>query len=65
MGYLVYVLDDKLQAANPKIPKWNPRDRFGIYLGRSPCHAGNVALVHNPRTLHVSLQFHMTLMINS
>lgn len=32
---------------------------MGIYLGHSPCHAGNVALVLNPKTLQVSPQFHL------
>jgi hypothetical protein len=40
-------------------PKWDPRSRVGIYLGHSPCHAGSVALVLNPTTLHVSPQFHV------
>ena len=30
-----------------------------MYLGHSPCHADSVALVLNPRTLHVSPQFHV------
>jgi len=59
-GCPVYVLTEKLQSQGAKIPKWNPRARLGIYLGRSPCHAGNVALVLNPKTLHVSPQFHVT-----
>jgi hypothetical protein len=41
------------------IPKWEPRARMGIYVGRSPSHASNVALVLNPRTGHVSPQFHV------
>ncbi len=31
---------------------------MGIYVGRSPSHASNVSLVLNPRTGHVSHQFH-------
>ena len=30
-----------------------------MYLGHSPCHADTVALVLNPKTLHVSPQFHV------
>ena len=30
-----------------------------MYLGRSLCHAGNMILVLNPRTLHVCPQFHV------
>jgi hypothetical protein len=41
------------------IPKWKPRARMGIYVGRSPTHASNVALILNPRTGHVSPQFHI------
>ena len=32
---------------------------MGIYVGRSPFHAGNVALVLNPKTGHVSPQYHV------
>ena len=55
-GCPVYVLESK--AADGKMPKWDPKARLGIYLGQSPAHAGSVALVLNPRTLHVSPQFH-------
>ena len=41
------------------VPKWDPRSRRGIYVGHSPCHAGSVALVLNPKTLRVSPQFHV------
>ena len=41
------------------VPKWEPRARLGIYLGRSPAHAGNVALVLNPKTGLVSPQYHV------
>ena len=57
-GCPCYVLDSKLQT-NKMMNKWEPRSRLGIYLGHSPCHAGSVALVLNPRTLHVSPQFHV------
>ena len=56
-GCPVYVLENA--AADGMTPKWNPRARVGIYLGHSPCHAGSVALVLNPRTLHVSPQYHV------
>lgn len=58
-GCPVFVLDSRLQSGASKIPKWDPRSRVGIYLGHSPCHAGTVALVLNPRTLRVSPQFHL------
>ena len=47
------------KAQSGKSPKWDPKARVGIYLGHSPCHAGSVALVLNPRTLHVSPQYHV------
>lgn len=59
-GCLCYVLDSNLQNKS-MLAKWEPRSRLGIYLGHSPCHAGSVALMLNPRTLHVSPQFHVVL----
>ena len=32
---------------------------MGIYVGRSPLHASNVGLILNPRTGHVSPQYHV------
>ena len=32
---------------------------MGICVGRSPAHASSVGLILNPRTGHVSLQFHV------
>jgi hypothetical protein len=58
-GCPVFVLSAGLQNGGPTTSKWDPRARAGIYLGHSPCHAGNVALVLNPRTLRVSPQFHI------
>ena len=43
----------------PKPLKWKQRSRLGVYLGPSPNHARSVALVLNPRTGHVSPQFHV------
>lgn len=57
-GCPVYVLDSNLQAG--KIHhKWKQRSRVGIYIGRSPQHARNVALVLNIETGLVSPQFHV------
>ena len=58
-GCPIFVLDSRLQSSLSAIPKWEPRSRIGIYVGHSPCHAGNVALVLNPATGHVSPQFHV------
>lgn len=56
----VYVLDSRLHSAGSiGPPKWEPRSRIGIYLGHSPFHAGNVALVFNPTTGYVSPQHHV------
>jgi hypothetical protein len=52
-------LDSRLQSGIAGPPKWEPRSRLGIYVGHSPSHAGSVALVLNPRTGHVSPQFHV------
>jgi hypothetical protein len=58
-GCPVFVLAAGLQSVGSAIPKWDPRARVGVYLGHSPCHAGSVALVLNPRTLRVSPQYHV------
>jgi hypothetical protein len=56
-GCPVYVLHNRLQVKQ-KIDKWKPRSKLGIYLGASPRHARNIALVLNPTTGLVSPQFH-------
>ena len=53
-----YVLDNVLQSSQGA-PKWKHRSRLGVYLGPLPNHAQSVALVLNPRTGHVSPQFHI------
>ena len=59
-GCPVYILDARLQSVGGGgPPKWDPRARLGIYLGHSPSHAGSVALVMNPKTGLVYLQFHL------
>ena len=58
-GCPCFVLDARLQSGLSSCPKWEPRSRLGIYVGHSPSHAGTVALVLNPRTGHVSPQFHI------
>eukprot|EP00957_Ditylum_brightwellii_P075804 5761227-Ditylum_brightwellii.AAC.1 len=57
----VFVMDSTLQSAQSiGPPKWNPRARACVYLGYSPYHAGNVALVFNLQTGHISSQSHVT-----
>ena len=52
-------MDSRLQTDPKGVPKWEPRARVGIYLGRSPSHASNIALVLNPKAGLVSPQFHV------
>eukprot|EP00957_Ditylum_brightwellii_P007745 586003-Ditylum_brightwellii.AAC.1 len=40
-------------------PKWDLKARVGIYVGHSPFHAGNVALVLNLQTCHARPQYHV------
>ena len=58
-GCPVFVLDHRLQGGKGGLPKWNPQARVGINLGRTKSHAGNVHLILNPRTGHVSPQYHV------
>ena len=58
-GCTVYVLDTILQVNISEIPTWEPHSCAGIYLGHPPFHAGQVDLVLNPSTVHVSPQFHV------
>ncbi len=57
-GCPAYVLDSRL-CTGGSVPKWNPRARRGIYLGMSPNHASNVALIYNTSTGFVSPQYHV------
>ena len=56
-GSPVYVLRDQLQQRAP-FHKWKDRARIGMYLGRSPVHARNVALVMDLSKGYVSPQYH-------
>ena len=57
-GCPVYVLDENLQTGKP-FNKWKQCARVVIYLGQSPIHNRNVALVLNWNTGHASPQFHV------
>ncbi|CAJ1929171.1 unnamed protein product [Cylindrotheca closterium] len=59
LGCPAYVLDPKLGQGF--LNKWEARSRVGIYLGRSPNHGRNVALVLNQLTGLVLPQFHVTI----
>ena len=58
LGCPAYVLDSNLQLGKP-FHKWQERSTPKIYLGRSPYHSKNVALVLDLRTGLVSPQFHI------
>jgi hypothetical protein len=58
-GSPCYVLNQHLQSGASMIPKWEPRACMGIYVGQSPSHASNVALVLIPRTGHILPQSHV------
>ena len=57
-GCPTYVLGNALQSGQGA-PKWKERSMLGMYLGPSPNHACSIALVLNPRTGHMSPQFHI------
>ena len=57
-GCPVYVLDPKLQDRK-SIPKWNSKARQGVFVGFSDEHSSTVALVYNPKTQHISPQYHI------
>ena len=58
-GCPTYVLKAELQGTTGIHPKWDARSHAGIYLGQSPIHNRNVALVLNIHTGYVSPQFHV------
>lgn len=58
-GCPVYVLNNALQTGKGIHNKWEYRSKVGIYLGRSPNHGRNVALVLDRTTGLVSPQFHV------
>jgi len=49
-GCPCYVLDAGLQSNAIGPPKWEPRSSLRIFVGVSPYHAHNVAMVLNPAT---------------
>ena len=57
-GCPTYVLSNELQGNKP-FHKWSQRSRAGIYLGRSPQHGRNVALVMDRDSALMSPQFHV------
>jgi hypothetical protein len=61
-GSPAFVLDARLQGSM-NISWWEPRSRVGVYLGHSPHHANNVALILNLSTGHVSRNITWSMMI--
>jgi hypothetical protein len=57
-GCPVYALSRRL-ASGKTIPKWNSRERVGLYIGPSPRQTRNVSLVLSLDTGLVSPQFHV------
>eukprot|EP00804_Cyclotella_cryptica_P027788 CCRYP_009212-RA/>CCRYP_009212-RA protein AED:0.44 eAED:0.14 QI:0/-1/0/1/-1/1/1/0/824 len=57
-GCPVYVLNPALQDGK-QIPKWNSRARQGIFVGFSSNHSSLVPLIYNPRSQHISPQYHV------
>ena len=55
-----YVLENKLQDEKQLYNKWKSRSKVGIYIGHSPLHARNIALILNLETGMVSPQFHVS-----
>jgi hypothetical protein len=59
-GCPAYVLDKSL-ADGMKIPRWVPRSKRCLYIGKSLRHANNVPLVLNPSTGAITGQFHVVM----
>ena len=57
-GCPVLVLHHQLHN-NKTLPKFDPRTQCGVFLGWSKEHARSVALVLNPKTDHISMQYHV------
>ena len=53
-----FILEIELQGNKP-VHKWKERAKVGIYLGKSPQHEQNIALILDQTTGLVSLQFHV------
>jgi hypothetical protein len=57
-GCPAYVLESALQSNKP-FHKWQQRSKVGVYIGKSPQHGRNVALVFDRETGLASPQFHV------
>lgn len=57
-GSPAYVLDKCLQD-DDSLAKWKSRSWLEVYIGHSLVHTGNVPVIYNPITMHVSPQYHV------
>ena len=57
-GCPAYVLDPVLQDGK-KLPKWKPRARRGVFVGKSERHASSIGNILNLVTKSISPQFHV------
>ena len=57
-GCPVYVLHKSLQDGN-KLSRWKSRSQRCVFMGMSPVHRENVALVLNPDTGAITAQYHV------
>ena len=57
-GCPIYILDPQLQDG-PKLPRWEPRSRRGVFMGFSNLHSSGVPLVLNLDTGSITRQFHV------
>lgn len=53
-----YVLAKELQDGS-SLNKWRSRVWQSVYIGNSTCHASAIPLIYNPRSTHISPQFHV------
>ena len=58
-GCPCFVVAEENQSGLTETRKWEPITRTGVYLGHYPAHTGNVVLVLNILTGHVSLQYYV------
>jgi hypothetical protein len=57
-GCPTFVLDKTLQDGN-SLNKWKSRSWKGVYIGNSNHHSSFIPLIYNPRTTHITPQFHV------
>ena len=55
----IFLLEGPLQGGPEGLPKWEPRSRTVVYIGKPPLNEGSVALVLITRTGNFSLQYHV------